>query len=183
MTKSDLLPINATKQERDISLAIERPFSLKTDFARQLDPQNCDIELLPWLAWANSVDNWTNEWTDQQKRNAVENSIPAARIKGTRKSVEDALTSIGASVVIKEWFEGGGIVSGGGTLPYTFSAYIVASDTSAEMQASIDRQIRLNMPARCQFNLIFGETGSASLSLGAWGRPATFSRLTATAER
>ncbi|CAE7405611.1 J [Symbiodinium microadriaticum] len=65
----------------------------------------CPPELLPWLAWALSVDEWDPAWSDDQKREVIAASAAIHRIKGTRAAVERALATLGVTVTLEEWWE------------------------------------------------------------------------------
>lgn len=69
------------------------------------NPDLCPAALLPWLAWALSVDEWDSSWSETQQRQVVKNSIIIHRHKGTRGALEAALESLGFSVTIIEWWE------------------------------------------------------------------------------
>ena len=96
----DLLPPNATKQERDISLALDRlpEVPIKTLWT----PQTCPEAHLPWLAWALSVDEWDAAWPAEMKRQAVAGSIEQHRKKGTVGALRRALQQLGYEVEIDE---------------------------------------------------------------------------------
>ncbi len=97
---NDLLPPNATSQERAISLATGRavPVPIKTLWS----PQTCPEGVLPWLAWALSVDDWDATWTVERKRQAVAESIEVHRHKGTIGALRRALEQLGYEVEIDE---------------------------------------------------------------------------------
>lgn len=44
-------------------------------------PDTCPPNLLAWLAWAFSVDQWGNNWTDAQKRELIKRSVEIYRTK------------------------------------------------------------------------------------------------------
>jgi len=96
----DLLPINATTQERAISLAVDRlpDVPIKTLWT----PQTCPEAQLPWLAWALSVDEWDAAWPIETKRQAVADSIEQHRKKGTVGALRRALQRLGYEVEIDE---------------------------------------------------------------------------------
>jgi len=96
----DLLPINATPQERAISLAVDRlpDVPIKTLWT----PQTCPEAQLPWLAWALSVDEWDAAWPIETKRQAVADSIEQHRKKGTVGALRRALQRLGYEVEIDE---------------------------------------------------------------------------------
>lgn len=120
---SDLLPANATEQEREISLAIKRHADLPVPVRDVWDPDACQPNLLPWLAWAFSLDTWDNKWTDAQKRGVIKASIDVHKRKGTIGALRSALSGLGYDVTVIEWFE----KTPTGT-PYTFSVDVEVKD-------------------------------------------------------
>lgn len=86
------------------------------------NPDTCPSNVLPWLAWAFSVDDWDTNWTDEQKRRVIKESVYSQRIKGTIGAVTRQLSALGYQIQILEWFQ----QSPQGT-PYTFDVYITAS--------------------------------------------------------
>lgn len=100
-----LLPPNATQAERAIEGATARVGDVPTPARTVWDPATCPADLLPWLAWAFSVDNWETDWTEAQKRSAIAASYAVHRTKGTIGAVRRALNALGLGVQIVEWFE------------------------------------------------------------------------------
>ena len=96
----DLLPPNATAPERSMSLAVNRAVAvpIKTLWS----PETCPEAILPWLAWALSVDDWDASWTLEKKRAAVAESIEVHRHKGTIGALRRALERLGYEVEIDE---------------------------------------------------------------------------------
>ena len=94
---SDLLPPNATPQERALSMATAR-MGLP-DTALGIDtlwnPRKCPEALLPWLAWALAVDVWDADWPLATKRRVIEISISIRRLAGTVWAVRQALIAAG----------------------------------------------------------------------------------------
>lgn len=96
----DLLPPNATPQERALSLAADR---LPDAPVKHLwNPQTCPAGILPWLAWALSVDEWDPAWPEQTQRNTIAASIEQHRRKGTIGALRQALARLGYEVEIDE---------------------------------------------------------------------------------
>lgn len=60
--------------------------------------------MLPWLAWAFSVDEWSNSWTEEQKRDSISQSVSVHRKKGTIGAVTEALNALGLGAKVQEWF-------------------------------------------------------------------------------
>lgn len=105
MTK-DLLPINATPQERALSKATgKRIESIPVPIRDLWNPDKCPVVFLPWLAWALSVDLWKDEWSEAQKRAVIKASIAIHRKKGTPVAVENYLAALGYEARVLEWFE------------------------------------------------------------------------------
>lgn len=102
---ADLLPPNATRLERALAASTARIADVPVDLAPLLDPATCPAELLPWLAWGESVDIWETGWTDAMKRQAIADSILLHRRKGTRWAVETVLARIDALAQVVEWHE------------------------------------------------------------------------------
>ena len=101
---SDLLPPSVTSQERALASTMARASTLPLPARDLWNPDTCPIELLPWLAWAFSLDDWDVTWTAAQQRAAVKASYGVHRHKGTIGSVKDALNALGLGVQVQEWF-------------------------------------------------------------------------------
>ena len=99
---SDLLPINATPQERALSLTTARAGSLPVPVGELWDPYTCPLAVLPWLAWSLAVDPWDSNWTEGQKRQAIAESIAVHRVKGTIGALKRALQAIGYECVVND---------------------------------------------------------------------------------
>jgi phage tail P2-like protein len=103
-----LLPPNASAQERSLSETIARAFDVNVPLRPLWDPDACPEELLPWLAWALSVDTWDSAWPLDTKREVVRRSLAIHRRKGTPWAVEQALAAMGLPAQVSEWWEYGG---------------------------------------------------------------------------
>lgn len=101
---NSLLPQNQTELESAIANASE--FSISPDVIAHLwDVENCPASLLPWLAWALSVDDWDDAWDETARRNFIAASIDVHRKKGTAEAVRKALTGLGHEVNLIEWHQ------------------------------------------------------------------------------
>lgn len=95
---SPLLPPNQTRLEA--SLANAAAMDHTPELLTQLwDAQRCPVQLLPWLAWTLSVDEWDEAWTETQKRAQVLGAIALHRKKGTPWAVKQALLRAGMEMV------------------------------------------------------------------------------------
>jgi len=100
----DLLPSNATKTERKLSLVGSRVMSIPVPVSDVWSPWKAPEQVLPWLAWALSVDNWDKSWTTEQKRAVIADAPVSQKIKGTIGAVESNLLALGVTIRIQEWF-------------------------------------------------------------------------------
>ncbi|MFM4843527.1 phage tail protein I [Aeromonas caviae] len=101
---SELLPPSSTPLERALANTVAKVSTLPTPARDLWNPDTCPVELLPWLAWAFSLDDWDVTWTESQQRAAVKASYSVHRYKGTIGSVKDALQALGLGVQVQEWF-------------------------------------------------------------------------------
>ena len=90
MSSHHLLPPNATVLERALAKATSMPHTPEV-LASLGDSQRCPVDLLPWLAWAMSVDEWQDDWPEARKRAAVRAAVELHRKKGTPWAVLRAL--------------------------------------------------------------------------------------------
>lgn len=99
---TDLLPRNATTQERAMANTVARISSVQTPIRSLWSPQDCPADFLPWLAWGLSLDTWDSAWTETQKRAAIAASVEVHRRKGTIGALKRALEAIGYEVNVNE---------------------------------------------------------------------------------
>lgn len=99
---SDLLPINATAQERALSLTTGRLGAVPVPVGELWDPLTCPVGILPWLAWSLAVEPWDSLWNETQKRQAISESIAVHRVKGTIGALTRALQAIGYDCIVND---------------------------------------------------------------------------------
>lgn len=104
---NSLLPPNATLLERDIERIINQATDIPVTIKTLWDPKLCPAELLPWLAWAYSVDQWMDSWTEQIKRQVINDAFVIHQRKGTPFAVQHALNALGIKTQMREWWEDG----------------------------------------------------------------------------
>lgn len=90
-----LLPQSASKQEQALSLATARVGAVPVPVAEVWDADKCPSHLLPWLAWAFSVDEWDDAWSDERKRSVIRVSAEVHRYKGTVYAIRAVLQGAG----------------------------------------------------------------------------------------
>lgn len=114
-----LLPHNATNQEIALSETVERSSNQQFDINSLFNADTCPENVLPWLAWAVSVDEWNSAWSEQQKRATIKSSFLQHSTKGTIGAVRNKIESLGYDVTINEWF-----IDPAKMPPYTFDVII-----------------------------------------------------------
>lgn len=101
-----LCPPNASPLARALdALEAERQALLVAAVRGLWDPWACPLAVLPWLAWAFSVDVWDSAWPEAKKRAVVAASLAVHRRKGTRGALERALAAVGHPTQVVEWWE------------------------------------------------------------------------------
>lgn len=124
-----ILPPNATAPERALEEAVARISDVPVRVRDVWNPDTIPLPLLPWLAWAFSVDEWSSQWTEQQKRDTVKSSLEVQKIKGTIGAVKRALSALGINIQVQEWFQ----LEPQGQ-PYTFRVYIETADANVSLE-------------------------------------------------
>jgi len=97
-----LLPPSASTLEVTIADVNAAMADLPVPIAALWTPETCPAALLPWLAWAYSVDTWDSNWSERTKRNVIAAAYNVHRLKGTVGSVKRALTAAGFPSTIVE---------------------------------------------------------------------------------
>lgn len=104
MSRTALLPPNATVLERSLATAAGHAGDVPVIVREVWNADACPAELLPWLARAVSVDVWDPQWSAAQKRTVIKSSLSVHRKKGTIGAVLEALRALGFSARVQEWF-------------------------------------------------------------------------------
>lgn len=102
-----LLPVSASPREKALLAAELARLSLYEPeaIASLWDPESCPASLLPWLAWALSVDVWDATWPESVRRAVVAAAPGVHRLKGTRAAVQRSLDALSITTDIIEWWE------------------------------------------------------------------------------
>lgn len=132
-----LLPSNATGLERDLSLAMARLEAVPVPIPELWNSERCPADLLPLLAWSLSVDYWSGDWTEEQKREVIRRNWFVHAHKGTRSAIDAALGGLDQEVRITEWWQE--LPAGE---PYTFRADVMVSGVGID-GATEERVLRI----------------------------------------
>lgn len=155
-----LLPHNATAQERALEAVVGPPLFTKAPLREIWDPDRCPAELLPWLAFAMSVDEWDPTWPEDAKREVIRRSFAVHQRKGTRGAVLSSLAAVFGVAQVSEWFEFGG-------RPHTFRVRISGSVKASRSIARASEIVRQNKPVRSHLEALeVLSPADVSLTLG-----------------
>lgn len=159
-----LLPPSASPTERAIETVIaERTVGIAAPIADLWNVDTCPVDLLPWMAWAFSVEVWDHAWSETIKRNVIRNSVQVHRMKGTRRAVELALEALEMRIDLHEGFELDEFGAPYGPA-FTFTLDAFADDIfdagfqiNPALHALVSELIRNVKPVRAHFTLRIGE--------------------------
>ncbi|WP_180867120.1 phage tail protein I [Klebsiella pneumoniae] len=104
---STLLPPSSTAWMRSTEAATARLSGITVAIRTLWTPTACPVDLLPYLAWALSVDRWDKDWPAEQKIAVIQRSYWLHRRKGTRAAVRRVIEDMGFSATFAEWFDVG----------------------------------------------------------------------------
>ena len=144
-----LLPPNSTSLEQ--RLENSTLIDLDPEIILKLwNPWTCPLHLLPQLAWALSVDEWSDNWDEATQRQVVANSVQIHRLKGTVGAVELAMSSTGNKTRLVEWWQ----MQPPG-VPHTFTAEVNIDQRgmSESTITTLERQINRAKPVRSHYTL------------------------------
>jgi phage tail P2-like protein len=103
---NSMLPPSASGFMRSTEKVTERLTSIPVDLRKLWNPDECPAELLPYLAWALSVDRWDKSWSERTKRQVIKASWLVHRQKGTIAAIRRAIEPLGYVIKVIEWWEG-----------------------------------------------------------------------------
>lgn len=173
-----LLPPNATPLERVFDQLVDaRIAAIETSYRAFWSAETCPVDLLPWLAWALSIDEWDPAWSEAVRRAQVAHAIAVQRKKGTVAGVESIIAGFGGTASLREWWQ----LSPPGPL-HTFDV-IVAIAGSAPSAAFVDaiiRAISAAKPLRSHFTFTLAQKLAGAIGLRGSIRPAVFTRVALT---
>lgn len=166
---SSLLPPNASELERNLEQVVIHSTDLPVRIAELWDPFSCPLSLLPWLAWAFSVDEWDDRWPEHIKRQMVQNSFDVHRYKGTPYAVQKALDGLNIKSHLREWWEpDGSQYSGTMTVVALINENLTDNDDgllTQEMLEQVTRVIKTAKRGVIHFDVELGLSFDESLGL------------------
>jgi phage tail P2-like protein len=133
-----LLPPSRTRLERDVEQTTARLERATAPFQHLWNAWECPLHLLPWLAWALGVDEWSNSWPENRKRQVVATALQVRRRAGTRGAVRTAVEALDIEgIEYSEWYQ-----YGGEPYSYRISATLEERGMSQEEYEQLVRVIR-----------------------------------------
>jgi len=115
-----ILPYNSTDMERAAETAIREGMATGVPTDTLWSAEDCPVDLLPFLAWALSVDDWDAAWPEHIKRAVIAGSTQIHRLKGTPGAMRRVFKALDLGLQLSEWFEHGGD-------PYTFRVDVLVA--------------------------------------------------------
>ncbi|MGQ7261198.1 phage tail protein I [Vreelandella sp. V005] len=100
-----LLPGNASRLERAAAEALADIQRVPVLLRQLWNPYTCEARLLPYLAWAFSVDRWDPAWSTEAKRDVIAKSFYVHRKKGTIAALRRVVEPLGYLLDIEEWWQ------------------------------------------------------------------------------
>lgn len=101
---NDLLPPSASRMERVAARVCASLGEVPVPLRQLWNPWTCRADLLPYLAWAFSVDRWDEAWPINTKRKAVADAFYLHKYKGTTGAMRRVVEPFGFFIRVNEWW-------------------------------------------------------------------------------
>lgn len=170
-----LLPANVTPLESSLEALIHDRFDgLTIDHQTLMDPANCPVQFLPFLAWALSVDVWDAAWPQAIQRRVIANSPAVHRAKGTRAAAAAALDGLMVQAGITEWWQPGGsgvagtfIIRAYASARWTDGAPLITPDLIVAIRAMVTASAPVSRPWTLQVGVAAAADIGAAVAFAA----------------
>lgn len=171
MSNATLLPPNASDQEVALDLSTARVGDVSIPVRDIWNPDTCPVDLLPWLAWAFGVDEWSADWSEETKRNTIRDAVQVQRRKGSIWAIKQVIKNAGYgdSTLLEgnsNHFHNGvdlhnGLFTYGDPTEWARYRFILTRPISNVQAAQIRRILDYTAPARCHLiEMIFTEAAN-----------------------
>lgn len=100
-----LLPPNTTTLERCTVRALGDINEIPLPIRSLSSAKQCPLSLLPYLAWARSVDRWDSNWPEHTKRAVTNDAFFVHQRKGTIGALRRVVAPFGFLLHVKEWWQ------------------------------------------------------------------------------
>ncbi|MBP2846335.1 phage tail protein I [Dickeya oryzae] len=105
---NSLLPPSASDFMRNVASSTQRLSEIAVCLDTLWSAERCPAQLLPYLAWALSVDRWDKRWSEQTKRQVIKAAWLVHRQKGTLAALRRVVEPFGYLIRVIEWWQTGG---------------------------------------------------------------------------
>lgn len=105
MSDDRLLPVGSSALEVAATRAAAEITRVPVPLRQLWDPWQCPAALLPWLAWALSVDRWDFNWPEATKRSVIASSFYVHQHKGTISALRRVVEPLGYLIEVREWWQ------------------------------------------------------------------------------
>ena len=102
---SRLLPVGSSKLEIAAAKACAQLEHMPVPIRELWHPDLCPVHLLPYLAWAFSVDRWDKAWPEKAKRDAIKSAMFIHKHKGTIGALRRVVEPLGYLIRVVEWWK------------------------------------------------------------------------------
>lgn len=172
-----LLPPNTAPGTRAVAASLARISDVPVPLRTLWNPYTCPAALLPWLAWALSIDAWKSYWPEGVKRERVAQAIAIQRKKGTAQSVRDVVQSFGGSVQLREWWQ-----QQPPGVPHTFDMWLTLTGqggaaASAQFVDDVIAEVERTKPVRSHFTFTQGLNAANKVGVFAVARAVIYRRM------
>lgn len=172
-----LAPPNSTPLERAVEILTRRLEAIPVPLRTLWNPWTCPVGLLPWLAYALSIDAWNPAWPETVKRSVIAQAIAIQRRKGTAASVRQVVTAFGGQIALREWWQ----LDPPGE-PHTFDLVLTLNGqngvpATARFVEEVIDEVARTKPARSHFTFVQGLKAAGAIALGGGARVAVYRRL------
>lgn len=100
-----LLPVGSSPLELAASESLAQIERVPIPIRILWNPDLSPVHLLPYLAWAFSVDRWDKNWTEKAKRDAVKAAMFIHKHKGTIGALRRVVEPLGYLIRVIEWWK------------------------------------------------------------------------------
>jgi phage tail P2-like protein len=100
-----LLPPNARQLELLAAQALAQIERVPVPIRDLINPDRCPVPLLPYLAWAFSVDRWQESWAEATKRKVIKSAYFVHAHKGTIGALRRVVEPLGYLIRVIEWWQ------------------------------------------------------------------------------
>lgn len=160
VSDASLLPSSATPQERALDLATSRVGDVPAPIREIWNADTCPADKLVFLAWAFSVDEWDEAWSDEAKRATIRDAVEVQARKGSVWSIRRVLANAGyGTAQLIEGLYGhthdgssthNGLITYGDPTEWAKYRAILDRPISNKQAPQVRRMLEVTAPARCR---------------------------------